>query len=271
MGVRAEDLWPAMEAADAQWLAAFNTPNPAAFVSLWVTAERGEPSDPGPPIQDSVSSPMNFITNRAPSSRFVQEVHLDQASVPQLHTVRYRGDCEETAMTYTDNREIAEDLQAAPVSRARMDLLWLDPETLSLLKAATESRTTRYLLVINKYILRIRGLGVAGGLYESVLTGVIRGKIKSDDLKWALKVDEIAAEAEAASKAGDYGTAIDYYRTALRSAPGCDLYLMSIGSCYGLLGKNELAVRYLGRAAQINPTNPRIAQNLAAARSNHEA
>jgi uncharacterized protein (TIGR02246 family) len=35
--VRADDLRAAMEAANAQWLAAFNTPNPAAFPALYTS------------------------------------------------------------------------------------------------------------------------------------------------------------------------------------------------------------------------------------------
>jgi uncharacterized protein (TIGR02246 family) len=52
MAVRAEDIRPAMEAANAQWLAAFNTPDPAAFVSLYtpdaVVYFQGSPPVTGP-------------------------------------------------------------------------------------------------------------------------------------------------------------------------------------------------------------------------------
>ena len=50
--VRADDIRPAMEAANAQFLMAFNTPNPAAFISLY-TADavlffQGAPHVTGP-------------------------------------------------------------------------------------------------------------------------------------------------------------------------------------------------------------------------------
>jgi len=155
-----------------------------------------------------------------------------------------------------EKEEIHIDLQADSARRDRMDLLWLDPQHLLTLKEAVE-----------------RGIAVdvehgAGDLYERVIGNVNGGKIAVDDLNWALEVDALAAKAEAASKAGDYRAAIRHYRAALRLAPGCDLYIMSIGSCYGHLDEDELALRYLERAAQISPSNPRIARNLAAARSN---
>jgi ketosteroid isomerase-like protein len=50
--VRAEDIRPAMEAANTQFLAAFNTPNPAAFVSLYAADSillfQGAPPVSGP-------------------------------------------------------------------------------------------------------------------------------------------------------------------------------------------------------------------------------
>jgi len=50
--LQADDIRPAMEVANAQWLAAFNTPDPAAFVSLYtadaVVYFQGSPPVTGP-------------------------------------------------------------------------------------------------------------------------------------------------------------------------------------------------------------------------------
>ena len=84
---------------------------------------------------------------------------------------------------------------------------------------------------------------------------------------WALRVDAIAGEAESAFRSGDVLVAIERYRDALQEAPGCDVYLMSMGTCYAELGALRDAVRYFERAAQISPQNAQIARNLAGARA----
>ena len=92
------------------------------------------------------------------------------------------------------------------------------------------------------------------------------GSISHADAKWAVTVDAIAGVAVEASQRGDPRRAITYYGKALRLAPGCDLYLMSIGCCYANLGNATVGLRYLERAAEISPGRMRIRDNLASVR-----
>jgi len=52
-------------------------------------------------------------------------------------------------------------------------------------------------------------------------------------------VDKYAAAAEAAGSSDKHAEAIALYKKALDHAPGCDLYLMSIGCCYANLETQE--------------------------------
>ena len=86
--------------------------------------------------------------------------------------------------------------------------------------------------------------------------------IALEDYEWAKKIDPIVDNAFSASKNKDYNSTIKYFKEALELAPGCDLFLMSIGSAYAYLDQKEKAIKYLERAAEINPGSRRIIENL---------
>lgn len=155
------------------------------------------------------------------------------------------GTKQETSTAATD--EDAAFLQAEPISRKRMDLLWLDPPRLAQLGQALAQRTVVSIV-----------LGDASGQREHEIT--------QNDLHWAKQVEQIVDKAFAAGQRGNYVESIQYYKKALELAPGCDLFLMSIGAGYAQLGQKAKAIRYLERAAQISPGNSRIRDNLNSAR-----
>ncbi len=136
------------------------------------------------------------------------------------------------------------DLTAEPITRERMDLLWLNPDEFDVIGLSVDGK-------------REVALGPEKG-------GPRRLPVTSDDLDWARRVDCVAAKAVQASSEGDYAGAIKFYEQALRLAPGADIYLMSIGSCYANMGKSSQALIYLKRAHEISPQNERIQMNLRA-------
>jgi len=91
-------------------------------------------------------------------------------------------------------------------------------------------------------------------------------EITQEDFHWAKQVEQVVNKAFAAGQRGNYKESIQYYKKALELAPGCDLFLMSIGTCYAQLGQKTKAIQYLERATQISPGNARIRDNLAKAR-----
>lgn len=138
-------------------------------------------------------------------------------------------------------------LTAEPISRKRMDLLWLNPSMLSQLQQALANRESITVTMGDSTDLRDH-------------------EITREDIEWAKKIEPIVDKAYAAGQKGNYSQAILYYKRALKLAPGCDLFLMSIGSCYAHLGQKAKALRYLERAAEISPGNSRIRENLNQAR-----
>jgi tetratricopeptide (TPR) repeat protein len=136
------------------------------------------------------------------------------------------------------------DLTAKPIPRERMDLLWLNPDEFDL-------------------------VGLAAAEQHQVIIGPEKGgprrlTVTSGDLDWARRVDKVAAKAVQASSERDYAGAIKFYRQALKLAPGADIYLMSIGSCYANMRRTRKALAYLKRAHEISPQNERIRRNLRA-------
>lgn len=101
-------------------------------------------------------------------------------------------------------------LHAAPLDSLRRRLLWMDPPTLGLL---TNSHTV---------------------VHEG--NQLVEVRFTVQDIEWARRVNEYAVKAEQAGQADQHQRAIDLYKNALRVAPGCDLYLMSIGCCYANIG-----------------------------------
>jgi tetratricopeptide (TPR) repeat protein len=133
------------------------------------------------------------------------------------------------------------------LTRQQMDLLWMDRGELAALKAALENP----------------GVPASdprenGGVSKQPV------EVTIEDVRWAEKVMTIAEQAAAASHRKEYAKAIDLYTKALKQAPDCDLYLMSIGACYANMGRPSRGLPYLKRAAKISPDNARIQHNLAA-------
>jgi len=132
-------------------------------------------------------------------------------------------------------------LRAAPLDPARKSLLWMDPATLGLLS----SNTLTIMQQGNRFI---------------------EVAYSEADVEWARKVNAQAVPAQEAANRDRYADAIELYRAALKLAPGCDLYLMSIGCCYANVGDLSRGLRYVERAAEISPNEERILQNLAGVR-----
>jgi tetratricopeptide (TPR) repeat protein len=134
-------------------------------------------------------------------------------------------------------------LQAEPISRKRMDLLWLDPPRLAHLQQQ---------IVQHKVVEAT--MGDSSNLRTHEFT--------QEDVEWAKRIEVIVDKAFALGQRGKYSESIQQYKLALEVAPGCDLFLMSIGVGYANLRQKANAVRYLERAAQISPGNMRIRENL---------
>ncbi|MDR0835580.1 MAG: tetratricopeptide repeat protein [Tannerella sp.] len=134
-------------------------------------------------------------------------------------------------------------LQAEPVSRKRMDLLWLDTKTLHQLEQP----------VAQHGVITVT-MGDNSNLRDHEIT--------QEDYDWAKGIQQIIEEAFSAGQRGNHKMAIVHYKKALELAPGCDLFLMSIGSGYAHLGQKAKALKYLEKAAQISPGNSRIRNNL---------
>lgn len=155
---------------------------------------------------------------------------------------------------------VQRDLSAAPISRARMDLLWLAPHIMQAFHQTL--RAGQQISIMNR-----TGAQEDDLLYGRINEHFRRGEVGAADLEWAMRVDAIAEQAQMLGEGERPLDGIAKWREALAEAPGCDLYLMSMGAMFGALGMHAIAVRYLERAVQLNPQSPRIARNLAAARS----
>jgi tetratricopeptide (TPR) repeat protein len=136
------------------------------------------------------------------------------------------------------------------ISRERRDLLWQDPATF---EGAASGGSLMDILA------------QGGATFVTIGGG---GEVRSSagpapkDTAWVRKVNERAVSARSAAEAGDYEAAISRYRAALELAPGCDLYLMSVGVCYAKLGHPEAGLPYLVRADRTSPGNEQIGANL---------
>ena len=134
-------------------------------------------------------------------------------------------------------------LTAEPISRKRMDLLWLDPPHLA---------HVGQLLAQQQVITVTMGAG----------SNVQDHEITREDFEWAKHIERIVDKAFSAGQDGRFPDGIRHYKEALRLAPGCDLFLMSIGVGYAQMGQKARGIRFLERAAQISPGNMRIRKNL---------
>ena len=108
-------------------------------------------------------------------------------------------------------------------------------------------------------------LGVSDISVDDFLKGGTRKlTVTSEDVEWAKSVLKVAARADVAATQRDFQTAIQFYEEALALAPGADIYLMSIGCCYGNMGFLEKGATYLQYAQTISPASERIRNNLRA-------
>jgi len=139
--------------------------------------------------------------------------------------------------------EITE-LTANPINREKMALLWLEQGQLEGLSGALS-------------------LGLDTILIDDFVKGGTRNITISDkNLEWAKTVRKVAAKAEIAARQRDFKSAIQYYKEALKIAPGADIFIMSIGNCYGNMGLFEKGIAFLRCALTISPASTRIINNL---------
>ena len=141
-------------------------------------------------------------------------------------------------------------LSAMPISRARMELIWVDPPKLAQLAVKVQAGGGKVITIF----------------YDSADQDLREHEITVEDIRWAKEVEKVVDVAYAAGQAGRLEEALRYYKKALLLAPGGDLFLMSVGVAYVQLGEKERGIRFLERAAGITPTNGRIKKNLQAAR-----
>lgn len=144
----------------------------------------------------------------------------------------------------TEEETIERDLAAESISKTRMDLLWLSESSIRLME--TSIRAGR------KDIHVVAGSSADAGIADTTL----------EDIAW---VNEVYAAVEGASAAvghKDFRRAIRLYRKALELAPGCDQWLNSIGSCYAMMGRPDIGVRYVQRAYEVTAQKARIGANL---------
>jgi len=139
-------------------------------------------------------------------------------------------------------------LNFKPISRKRMDLLWLDPPRLSQLGKSLAQNNIISITIKDDF-----------GKERT-------NEITQEDFLWAKKIEKIVDKAFSAGQKGDFKKSVKYYEKALKLAPGCDLFLMSIGVAYVQLGEREKGIQYLEKAAEISPGNNRIRENLVHAR-----
>ena len=135
-------------------------------------------------------------------------------------------------------------LNAEPISRTGMDLLWLVPPHLAMLEQP------------------LAGCPAITVSMGSTGATVQHREVTRADLEWAKRIEGLVDQPHAAGQGGEFGEAIRYYQQALLLAPGCDLLLMSVGVAYAQAGETATGLRYLERAAQLSPGNTRIRKNL---------
>ncbi len=127
-------------------------------------------------------------------------------------------------------------LEEEPISKKRRVMLWMDPK-----------------LIFS-----------ASAIYDPF--GRESYAIEIEDVEWFRKVDALAEKASLSVKNGDFNEAVKFYLSALKTAPGGDLFLMSIGECFSKIREIKKAFLFLERANEINPNSERIKQNLYAVR-----
>lgn len=124
----------------------------------------------------------------------------------------------------------------------------------------------RRLLDINKAGLlaekmrRSSSAVVAGTLSE--LTGLAK-RLSDAELERLIKIRDLCDKADNSSGQA----AIGFYQEVFQMAPWDEISQMSIGVEYAQMGNLPEAVKWLEKAARLNPGNPRVKSNLQAVRS----
>jgi len=134
-------------------------------------------------------------------------------------------------------------LTAEPISRKRMDLLWLDPPHLARIGQ----------LLAQQQVATVT-MGAGSCVQDHEIT--------REDFEWAKRIERIVDKAYAAGQDGRFCDGIRLTKEALRHAPGCDLFFMSTGVGYAQIGQKARRIGFLERAAQISPGTTRIRKNL---------
>ncbi len=142
--------------------------------------------------------------------------------------------------------DFSDELRAQPMARNRMDLLWLDGPRLEVIGASIGTQNPVFV--------------------DDGAGGATQMNVTREDIEFAKELTTIVDKANAAGRLNNHGEAIRLYREALKRAPGCDMYLMSIGCSYANMGELKKGLAYLERAAEISPRNERINRNLAGVR-----
>lgn len=91
--------------------------------------------------------------------------------------------------------------------------------------------------------------------------GMERFTFAREDLEWAARIAEVLDQADALGNQKRFQEAIGAYKEGLRSAPGFPILLMSLGVCYFRIGDKKKGLRYLQRASELSPNDPRIRKN----------
>jgi hypothetical protein len=90
--------------------------------------------------------------------------------------------------------------------------------------------------------------------------------LSPQDLQWALRVTSLADAATHAVDQGDLQQGLNLWLQAYELAPAYPVIAMSLGVVYGEMGDVQTSIAYLEEAQRLDPTNERIARNLAVAR-----
>jgi tetratricopeptide (TPR) repeat protein len=138
------------------------------------------------------------------------------------------------------------ELREEPITGELRDLIWLGDDSLAVIMKQLQAGTSPETIAIPD----------ANGIVTHLLQS------KMETIEWVRGINRVAAKAVGAGDRRNAADAIKFFRESLKLAPGCDLFLMSLGVCYAASGQRKKGIAYLRRAAEISPHNARIKKNL---------